>query len=320
MAILGDIPVRKWITPDGSMHVGSQPAGSTPLLATDGRPDTSFAAYVPGNQCWTFQLLDSTGKAIPFGTAQTWHQAIPGEQRTNCQGCHNHWQPDQVQFEDTAAARPDYEKLWLRTAERIEYRKHIQPIEQRTGIVIGPKPYQQASGPKAFHSSQWALLSNPDLTAAEVLTLAKWCDTGFMAGTTLNDGTPIVESMGAGPWKDTMPPTLSGASLSDRLVFGSLDPDSGVDWLTLEIRDSSGAILPHTVSGDMATVAGEPAGRYVATIRDKQGNQARLVIDAEGELPDPPDEPDPELERLRAENADLKSRLKDIKERATLPE
>jgi Hydrazine synthase alpha subunit middle domain len=98
--ILGEFPVRKF------SRDGKQP------LDPDGNPDTSFLARVPADVAWTFQTLDNNGMVVNM--AQTWHQVRPGEVRNNCGGCHAHSQQPTL-FEQTAAARPDYQ-IWDLTA------------------------------------------------------------------------------------------------------------------------------------------------------------------------------------------------------------
>jgi Hydrazine synthase alpha subunit middle domain len=93
LRILGEIPVRK----PGAPH----------LLRPDGalEEDTSFLARIPADTAVTFQTLDRRGMVLNM--AQTWHQVRPGEARYDCGGCHAH-SKEPLDFEDTAAARPDY--------------------------------------------------------------------------------------------------------------------------------------------------------------------------------------------------------------------
>lgn len=318
MGIYADIPVRKWTKPDGSLHVGpNPPAGSTPLLAPDGRPDTSFAAYFPANQPFSFQLLDDNKRAIKFATARTWHQIIPLEQRTNCQGCHDHNQPDKFEWKDSAAARPDYPLLKLDKLRKVEYHRDVKAIDESLSLGLGMRPFTKPGGPKVFRSSEWPVLDDPRLTAAQRQTLAEWCDTGFMAATTLLDGTPITEASRQGPFADGLPPTLAAQAFSDRFVIGAADPDSGLDWSTLKVtRD--GAEVAATVGGEFATVAGAPSGKYVASIRDRQGNLGTLTLTVAGDLPDACAEEIRQLQQqvaaLQAEVARLKSVLATIHE------
>ena len=93
LRILGEFPVRKF------GKDGKQP------LDPDGNPDTSFLAKIPGNLAWTFQTLDKNGMVLNM--AQTWHQVVPGEVRTDCGGCHAHSQKP-TDFKLTLAAKPDY--------------------------------------------------------------------------------------------------------------------------------------------------------------------------------------------------------------------
>ncbi len=93
MRILGEIPVRKF-------------GGDGQPLDPDGNPDTSFLAKIPADVAWTFQTLDKHGMVL--NSSQTWHQLRPGEIRNNCGGCHAHSQQP-TRFEDTAAAKPDYQ-------------------------------------------------------------------------------------------------------------------------------------------------------------------------------------------------------------------
>ena len=93
LRILGEVPLRKFAD-------GKQP------LDPDGNPDTSFLAKIPADTPFTFQTLDKQG--LVLNMAQTWHQLRPGEIRHDCGGCHAHSQKP-TRFEDTAAARPDYQ-------------------------------------------------------------------------------------------------------------------------------------------------------------------------------------------------------------------
>lgn len=96
LRILGEFPVRKFGAD------GKQP------LDPDGNPDTSFLARIPADMPFTFQTIDNNGMVLNM--AQTWHQLRPGEIRNDCGGCHSHSQKPTL-FEQTAAARPDYQ-LW----------------------------------------------------------------------------------------------------------------------------------------------------------------------------------------------------------------
>jgi hypothetical protein len=115
LRILGEMPVRHF-------HDGKQP------LDPDGKPDTSFLARIPADVAWTFQTLDKDGMVLNM--AQTWHQIRPGEIRNNCGGCHAHSQQP-TRFEDTAAARPDYQIFDLtRSTPLITTRKHDESGKQ----------------------------------------------------------------------------------------------------------------------------------------------------------------------------------------------
>lgn len=95
LRILGEIPLRK-------LEDGRQPKDP------DGNPDTSFLAKIPADVPFTFQTIDKDGMALNM--AQTWHQLRPGEVRHDCGGCHAHSQKPTL-FEETAAAKPDYQ-VW----------------------------------------------------------------------------------------------------------------------------------------------------------------------------------------------------------------
>ncbi len=86
--ILGEIPVRK----EG-------------VINAQGNVDTSFLAKIPADVPFTFQTLDRNG--LVLNTAQTWHQARPGEKRVDCGGCHAHSRPA-LDFNTTAASQPSY--------------------------------------------------------------------------------------------------------------------------------------------------------------------------------------------------------------------
>jgi hypothetical protein len=164
LRILGEIPVRKF-------DRGSK--GSEQPLDPDGNPDTSFLAKVPADVAWTFQTLDKHGMVLNM--AQTWHQVRPGEVRTNCGGCHAHSQKPTL-FEQTAAAKPDYElfdltketpvlttarndqsgKKWDASAEtglrfekgikNVEYLRDVKPILERSCIACHTQKHGKPAG------------------------------------------------------------------------------------------------------------------------------------------------------------------------------
>jgi hypothetical protein len=160
MRILGEIPVRKF-------------RGEKQPLDPDGNPDTSFLAKIPADVAWTFQTLDQRGMVL--NSSQTWHQLRPGEIRHDCGGCHAHSQQP-TRFEDTAAAKPDYEvfdltrrtpllttkardeskKKWDSTDEsglrfvdgvkNVEYFRDVKPIFERSCVACHTKRADRPAG------------------------------------------------------------------------------------------------------------------------------------------------------------------------------
>lgn len=128
LRILGEIPVR-------SFAGGKQP------LDPDGNPDTSFLAKVPADVAFTFQTLDRDGMVLNM--AQTWHQVRPGEIRHDCGGCHAHSQQP-TRFEETRAARPDYEVFDLTsatpllTSKALDGSKRKWDADDTTGLRYEP--------------------------------------------------------------------------------------------------------------------------------------------------------------------------------------
>jgi hypothetical protein len=165
LRILGEIPVRKFGEPGASPR--AQP------LDPDGNPDTSFLAKIPADVAFTFQTLDRDGMVLNM--AQTWHQVRPGEIRNNCGGCHAHSQKPTV-FQDTMAARPDYQvfdltrevpllttkekdksdRQWDRddstglryekTVKDVEYHRDIKPIFERSCVACHSKKLDEPAG------------------------------------------------------------------------------------------------------------------------------------------------------------------------------
>ncbi|HXG13498.1 MAG TPA: hypothetical protein VNK04_27310, partial [Gemmataceae bacterium] len=168
LRILGEIPVRKF-------------NGDQQPIDPDGNPDTSFLAKIPADIAWTFQTLDKDGMVLNM--SQTWHQLRPGEIRNDCGGCHAHSQKP-TRFEDTAAARPDYEifdltrytplltsktrdesgKKWdvndetgLRyesAVKNVEYFRDIKPILERSCVACHTKD------PNRAPAGQWLVLDD----------------------------------------------------------------------------------------------------------------------------------------------------------------
>ncbi len=119
MRILGEIPVRHFVGKDEGGRMTDEKQKKNPRhpssfilhpsgqpLDPDSNPDTSFLAKIPADHSFTFQTLDKNG--LVLNMSQTWHQVRPGEVRNDCGGCHAHSQKPTL-FENTAAAKPDYQ-------------------------------------------------------------------------------------------------------------------------------------------------------------------------------------------------------------------
>ena len=122
LRILGEIPVRKFVPARTARR--SQPT------RPDGNPDTSFLAKIPADVAFTFQTLDKDGMVLNM--AQTWHQLRPGEIRNNCGGCHAHSQKPTL-FEDTAAAKADYQVFDLTEQTPLLTDQEERPVRQEVG-------------------------------------------------------------------------------------------------------------------------------------------------------------------------------------------
>jgi hypothetical protein len=152
LRILGEIPLRKF-NADGSV-----------IRDTQGNPDTSFLAKIPGDTPFTFQTLDKDG--VVLNMAQTWHMVRPGEVRTDCGGCHAHSKVP-LPFSQTAAGKPGFVPTDLtgnalvlaknasgQTVTQthsmpvmdVEYRAHIKPILQRACVSCHSKNGRQEAG------------------------------------------------------------------------------------------------------------------------------------------------------------------------------
>jgi hypothetical protein len=131
MRILGEIPVRKFVSSEGKTTEKGQP------MDPDGNPDTSFLAKIPADVAWTFQTIDKNGMVL--NSSQTWHQLRPGEVRHDCGGCHAHSQKPTL-FKDTFAARPDYEifdltkRTPLLTTKKLDESKRKWDVQDQTGL------------------------------------------------------------------------------------------------------------------------------------------------------------------------------------------
>ncbi|MDB4786209.1 c-type cytochrome [bacterium] len=117
LKILPDIPLRKY-NEDG-----------TPILDSNGDPDTSFLVKLPADQAFTFQMLDKNHQVLSM--AQTWHQLRPGEVRTDCKGCHAHHEPSTVAFSSTWAAKNPPVDLTKITPTGYDWVTHIKPIFEK---------------------------------------------------------------------------------------------------------------------------------------------------------------------------------------------
>lgn len=107
--VLGEFPVRK-----------------PGVLDSRGDPDTSFEAFIPANTPYFYQGIDENG--LTLFSELTWRSTIPGENRTNCGGCHAHTIAP-VPFEGTAAGRGEV-PAFDATGEPwgVEYHRDVLPI------------------------------------------------------------------------------------------------------------------------------------------------------------------------------------------------
>ena len=116
--------------------------GDAPLNA-----DGSFAAKVPADTPFTFQLIDTNGNVVT--TAQTWHQVRPGEKRIDCGGCHSHSKTPLSFATSIAAGKPPIDMLL--PAHDVEFVKDIRPILQakcaRCHTATGPAPRLDSTAP-----------------------------------------------------------------------------------------------------------------------------------------------------------------------------
>lgn len=278
------IPLKKWRLADGGLHLGPDPpAGATRIKRGDGRPDTSFRVELPANQCWTFQLLNAKEEAIV--TANTWHQLVPGEERTDCRGCHAHHKPDPVPFEETLAATDEYPRIRLEEIRTIIYERDIQPnipgVEQR--------PWDKIEGRAvAFESWRQDFDDNPDWTEEQRVLYRAWQDTGYLAaGNLAGDPQGPVVRPPAGPYDDTMPPTLVIRKYKDATAVGVFDPHSGISGVGIA-ADGEDVLDKFLFYPDDHVFVGPafPEATIQAMATDGRGNETRLerrAVETEGQ-------------------------------------
>jgi hypothetical protein len=143
LRILGEIPVRKFISKDKRDPSLKYTDDGQPI-DPDGLPDTSFLVKIPADLPFTFQTLDKNG--LVLNMAQTWHQLRPGEIRHDCGGCHAHSQQP-TDFSATFAARSEYEvpdltirKTPLLTSKANDESKRRWDAEDTSGVRYSTAP------------------------------------------------------------------------------------------------------------------------------------------------------------------------------------
>lgn len=272
-----DIPLKKWRTTDGRLYVGPHPpAGATRIKRSDGRPDYSFRAEVPANQPWSLQLLDAQKRVIYGSTAQTWHQVVSRERRTDCQGCHAHWQPDKVPFDETVAASQEYPTYRLQTIRTVVYERDIAPLN----LGIEQRPWDHDGDGKVAHRSFGSsLVQDKPWTPEQIELVSAWQGTGMLAAGT-RQGRLIKPDSLVGPYADTTDPTLVVRVLPDRTVIGAFDPQAGIDPESLTIaldRKSIAAEFTENPAEHIWTRPGALAGQVLlVSVQDMHGNTTTI--------------------------------------------
>ncbi len=244
------IPLKKYRTPTGGLHLGpNPPAGSTRIMRPDNPaiPDSSFKAEMFADTPWSLHLLNAKKEAI--FVAATWHQVIPVEARTDCQGCHAHNKPDPLLFTDLTAGKSEYPRIILDTVKTLVYERDIKPVLPNVPATpwrnrynniwpLGSESWTQqfddnvgldaATGVKHHDWGQdtW--------TDAQKELFRAWQDTGFLAGgyywktdwSTFDPNRPILAPLGA--YEDTTNPILNSVLTNEDSFVGITDVFSGI--------------------------------------------------------------------------------------------
>lgn len=332
LRILGDIDVR---ASKGDAH------------DTDGNPDTSFLAKIPADVPFTFQMLDKSGMALT--TAQTWHQVRPGEQRSDCGGCHAHSQQPTL-FETTVAGQPGFVPADLTGPGRMVAWREAELLFIKAGVLqpnaewvtitdnrnnltsTVPKNYSTlVDGNKVIplRAKQSPVMAQvASLTPEEQRQLVEWIDLGAqidLAGTTqtagLRDDTrPTLVMQSPGPGVNAGPLT--------RILIGMYDYTSGLDLSSFRVVADvtlDGAPAGQSLAGRFHALSdsrwewllttpltGLDRATLTVQIKDTAGNQttlARTFSVAPGDMSLPPPIVDP-LICVKEKLAALQSCLK----------
>jgi hypothetical protein len=283
LRIMGDeIPLRKW-HPDG-----------TPVMDTDGHPDTSWAAIIPGDTPFTFATLDVQGRVLNL--SQTWHQVRPGEVRTDCGGCHAHAQIG-TPFASTYAGQPGYvpHNLTLNPPRDIEWYRDILPLVQRTNPQLATQPVATilSTHVREFQPFRSTLVAQmPGLTDTERREVHLWIGLGAPVnksadyGWFLDEQRPVL-TMVVVPGACQITTTPCTATLGPaKLRVGAYDARLG-DRIPVVTMDGQAVTL--TPSSDPfiweAVLPPTGSGVFQATVEDMpgpsgQGNKRRYRLAA----------------------------------------
>lgn len=218
------IPVKKYRKPDGGIHYGpGAPEGSEVIRRADGEIDTSFEVELPADQPFAFALLNAKKEVLKGSKAMTWHQLRPGESNNRCQGCHNHWKPDQTTFDETFAATLEYDRKRLSKAQFVVLSRDLPLIKNEIDFTK-IKPYSSAES---------TVDDDPKWTQEQAELIRAAIDTGSLDAGYYTDGSQIQPADKIGPYADTVNPTLNVVGASDSTVIGALDPQSGIKELVV---------------------------------------------------------------------------------------
>ena len=108
----------------------------------NGESDHSFKAIIPARLPFTFQLIDKK-YGLSLANSSTWHQGNPGQERSDCGGCHQHdAEQSPIDISNTLAGQSSYVPAdFVNQTPVIQYDPQCRPTVEVRNVASVETPF-----------------------------------------------------------------------------------------------------------------------------------------------------------------------------------